>query len=284
LSLDPDISKRVGETVRAVRAAIDRPVTVGVVLGTGLGSFVARMRNVVSLPFASLPHMAEARTRDNEGNLCIGVIDDVAVACMQGEPHLYEGHSASQVVHGVRVMARLGARAVLLTDTCGALDPSLLTGTMMAVQDHLDLMALDSLASAATTFRPTTEVTSPYDAALTDELHDVAYTESLISSRVGNKTEIHLRNGVYGAVRDPAATTPAQAKMLRALGADVVGGSIVPGLVAHRHKGVRVAALAYVSYVASSSRDSIEEATGRFGLAQFELVVRGWVLRANRSL
>jgi purine-nucleoside phosphorylase len=289
--VEPEIAKYLDETERAVRAVMVHPPSVGVVLGTGLGSFVDRMRNVVSVPCSSLPHMPGPRTRHNAGNICFGVIDDAPVVCLQGRSHLYEGHPPWQVVHGVRLLARLGIRSVLLTDSCGGLDPSWTPGTMMVVTDHLDFgpRGMGSLAGPDDDglFTPISELVRDkglYDALLASELHDAARSETLLSARIGKPISIALRDGIYAAVDNPASFGPAHARMLHALGANAVGAGIAPEAIALRFLGVRVAALATISWVAAPVVGPADESTSaRLGQSHFERVVRGWVLRAHRA-
>jgi purine-nucleoside phosphorylase len=282
-----DISACLDETARAVQGAVSQLPSIGVVLGTGLGGFVDRMRNVVSLPFAKVPHMAVPRTRLNEGNLCFGVIDDVSVVCLQGRAHLYEGYPAWQVVHGVRLMARLGVRAVLLTDVCRALESTWTRGTMMVIRDHLDFgfgAEASSLPESDGLFRPPLELTIPYDDVLSEELHDVARSETLLAARIGKPIDIVLQEGVYAGLRDPSGLTRAQIRMFSALGADAIGMGIVPEAVALMAMGIRVGALGYVHHVAAPSTTlPDDEATGRGGHALFDRVLRAWVLRAART-
>lgn len=278
-----DLAAALDETVRAARKVMLEPPSVGVVLGTGLGSFVSRMRNVVTAPFAELPHLAPPRTEGNEGLVCFGRVDDVPIVCLQGRAHLYEGSAPWRVVHGVRLMARLGVRAVLLTDACGALDASWAPGTMMLVRDHLDVAA--SAASFLPfgdehLFRAPSALTTPYDAPLADELADALHRESLLASRIGQPFDVDMREGTYANVRGPGVTeAEAEARMLATLGANAVGTALVPEVSALAQMGVRTAALAYVSWAAGvAGSGSAATAT----LPYFERLLRAWVLRAHR--
>jgi purine-nucleoside phosphorylase len=284
------IAARLDETVRAVEAALRGTASprIGVVLGTGLGAFVDRMRNVVSMPWGSLPHMPLPRTSGNPGNLCFGVIDDVPLICLQGRTHLYEGYPAWQVVHGVRVMARLGVRSILLTDSCAAIDPSWPEDTLVAVADHLDLsFRAESFIDleAGSLAQPPGEVRAPYDAALSAELHGAARSEVALAARIGKPVEIPLHEGVYAGVFDLRAVTPAQVRMAHALGASVIGAGIVPEVQAATELGARVVALAHVAFVAGPRRTPIDdEPTGRhLAPPVFDRVARAWILRADRA-
>jgi purine-nucleoside phosphorylase len=275
--MENDVAACLEETVRAVQAVAERTPTIGVVLGTGLGGFVDRMRQVLSIPCSSLPHMAAPRSRHNEGNVCLGVVDDVPIVCLQGRIHLHDGCPPWQVVHGVRLMAALGVRAVLLTDACLPLDPTWQPDTMMAITDHLDLMSRDDSFRWPSEGRDVVSFATPYDAALTGELHEVAKSEMHLAERIGKPVQIVLHDGIYAAVRDRWCTTPAQLRLLRAHGADMVGMAIVPEVIALRQLGVRLAALACVSTGVVAAGDAAPQR------ALFERIVRAWVLRAHRS-
>ncbi len=278
---EPDVAAALDETVSAARRVLLEPPSVGVVLGTGLGGFVSRMRDVVAAPFSALPHLAVPRTEGNEGLVCFGRVDDVPIVCLQGRAHLYEGSPPWQVVHGVRLMARLGVRAVLLTDACGALDHAWAPGGMMLVRDHLDVAASAASHLAigqGRAIRPPSATTAPYDAALADELADALHRESLLASRIGQPFQVDMREGVYANVRGPGVTE-AEARMLVTLGASAVGAALAPEVTALAQMGIRTAALAYLAW---STAKATSSSTSSSTLPYFERLLRAWVLRAHR--
>lgn len=285
--MDPkELIARVDETAAALRALVDIGPRVGVVLGSGLGGFGERLRKVVKVPYGDLPHMPVPTMPGHAGTFCLGYVDDVPVICMEGRVHVYEGVPAWQVVHGVRVMARLGAGAVLLTNAAGVIDPDWTIGTMMVVVDHLDFMAHEPIGRAGgASSPPFPDMRGAYDPALRHELHEAARAESMLSARIShNPTTIELEEGVYAALRDPSCATPAFVRMLGTLGAHVVGASTVPEVTALRELGVRVAALSYVSHHAADGDAPLEEeTTSRFGLSHLHRVARAWVLHADRA-
>jgi purine-nucleoside phosphorylase len=282
-----DLAGRLDETAAAIRYQTEFTPRIGVVLGSGLGGFGERLRNVVKIPFETLPHMPVPTVPGNAGNFYLGYVDDVPVMCAEGRVHMYEDYPAWQVVHAVRVMARLGASIVLLTNAAGALERSCTPGTMVVILDHLDFMAhapigglgLDSVS-------PFPDMRTAYDQTLRDELHAAARAETSLSARVSgqNAVTIELEEGIYAALRDPTCETPAQVRMLVAAGAKIVGSSTVPEVTALRQLGVRVAALSYVAYHAAGvAADLLEdEATSRLGSALLHRLVRAWIVRAAR--
>jgi purine-nucleoside phosphorylase len=271
---------RVDDTVSAVRSKIAAPPRVGVVLGSGLGAFADTLGDLTKIPYADLPHMPASSVLGHEGNLCFGRVEDVPVVCMQGRVHLYEGHSIDRVVHGVRTMARLGVTGVLLTNAAGGLEPPWSPGDLMLVVDHLNLTGRSPLIgpndeSVGPRFP---DMTTAYDPGLRDALIDVA-------ARVG----IPLRKGVYAGLLGPSYETPAEVRMIRALGAQAVGMSTVSEVIALRHMGVRVGALSCITNHAAGiaghplSHAEVEE-TARARRPELVTLLKGWILAAGRHV
>jgi purine-nucleoside phosphorylase len=271
------IAARLEDSVFAIRKRVDAEPRIGLVLGSGLGDFADTLENLVKIPYRDLPHMAASEVAGHAGNLCFGEVAGTSVVCMQGRVHLYEGYSIDKVVQGVRTMARLGARAVLLTNAAGGLDPAWVPGDLMAVSDHLNLTGLSPLVgpedgSVGPRFP---DMTAAYDAELRGWLHDAA--------RDGGLT---LREGVYAGLLGPQYETPAEVRMVRLLGAQAVGMSTVHEVIALRHMGVRVAALSCITNLAAGIAgrplDHAEvEATARSRRADLVALLRGWIARAG---
>jgi purine-nucleoside phosphorylase len=270
---------RLDESVAAVRARARVVPRVGVVLGSGLGAFADTLRELQKIPYAEIPNIPPSRVIGHAGNLVFGYVGDVPIACMQGRVHGYEGHPIWQVVHGVRVMARLGAQAMLLTNAAGGLEPTWSAGDLMIVTDHLNLMHHHPLIGpnddALGTRFP--DMTNAYDVGLRKKLAAVAETE-----------KIPLREGIYAGLPGPSYETPAEIRMLRILGAQAVGMSTVPEVIALRHMRVPVAALSCITNlaagVAPGELDHSEvEATARTRRADLERLLRGWILAAGAA-
>ena len=236
------VRPRLDETVAAVRSRIQSTPRIGVVLGSGLGAFADTLDHLVKLPYAQLPHLPGSRVPGHSGNLCFGEANGVPIVCMQGRVHFYEGHSIESVVHGARTMARLGVERVLLTNAAGGIEPSWSPGDLMIITDHLNLMGASPLTgpnedSFGVRFPDMTEA---YDVTLRERLNEV-----------GAAAGISLRAGVYAALTGPSYETPAEVRMLRILGAQAVGMSTVPEVIALRHMGVKVAALSCITNLAA---------------------------------
>jgi purine-nucleoside phosphorylase len=212
----------------------------------------------------------------HSGNLCFGSVAGVSVVCMQGRVHVYEGYSVDKVVHGVRTMARLGVRCVLLTNAAGGLDASWEPGDIMVIADHLNLTGVSPLVGANDdALGPRfPDMTRAYDPELKSFLHAAA-----------SDARIELREGVYACLLGPQYETPAEVRMVRMLGAHAVGMSTVHEVIALRHMGVRVGALSCITNLAAGigthSLDHSEvEATARSRSADLSALLKGWIARA----
>jgi purine-nucleoside phosphorylase len=273
------IAARLEDSVFAIRKRVESAPRVGLVLGSGLGDFAETLDRLVKIPYRDLPHMAAPEVVGHAGNFCFGEVKGTPVVCMQGRVHLYEGHPVDKVVHGVRTMARLGARRVLLTNAAGGLEPAWAAGDLMVVSDHLNLTGASPLVgpedeSIGPRFPDMTEA---YDSALRAWLHEA-----------GKAAGVALREGVYAAVLGPQYETPAEVRMIRGLGAQAVGMSTVHEVIALRHMGVRVAALSCITNLAAGiggrALDHAEvEATARSRRADLVALITGWIARAGAT-
>jgi purine-nucleoside phosphorylase len=218
-----------------------RPV-VGVVLGSGLGGFADAADDAIEIPYAEIPGWPVSTAVGHAGTLVVGTASGVPVAVMKGRAHLYEGHPADKVVFGVRVLGRLGVHTLVLTNACGAIDVSLEPGQLVLVSDHLNLQG-------------TSPLVGPNDEALGPRFPDMsdAYDPVLRAAarEAGARVGIELPERVYAAWLGPAFETPAEIRMLRALGADLVGMSTVPEVLAARHMGIRCLAISCVTNMAA---------------------------------
>jgi len=241
-AMSSTVRQRLDETVAAVRSKVAAAPRIGVVLGSGLGGFGDTLDRLVKIPYDSLPHLPASRVPGHSGNLCFGEVRGVPVVCMQGRVHYYEGHSIEAVVHGARVMARLGVERVLLTNAAGGVEPTWSPGDLMIVTDHLNLMGVSPLVG------PNED---SFGVRFPDmsEAYDVTLRERL--NQVGAAAGISLRAGVYAALTGPSYETPAEVRMVRILGAQAVGMSTVPEVIALRHMGVKVAALSCITNLAA---------------------------------
>ncbi len=228
--------------VSAIRERTQVEPLVGVVLGSGLGGFADAVEDPVEIAYADIHGWPVSTAVGHAGTLVIGTAAGTPVAVMKGRAHLYEGHPPEKVVFGVRVLGRLGVRTLVLTNACGAVDTSLEPGRLVLLSDHLNLQGTSPLIG------PNEDSLGPrfpdmgdaYDPALRAAAREAA-------ARVG----LELTEGVYAAWLGPAFETPAEIRMMRALGADLVGMSTVPEVLAARHMGLRCLAVSCVTNMAA---------------------------------
>jgi purine-nucleoside phosphorylase len=226
----------------AVRTRTNLRPKVGLVLGSGLGGLADALDLDVAIPFGELPGWPPATAPGHAGRLLFGRLGGVPVAMQQGRFHLYEGHSAGFVVEPVLLFGRLGARAVVLTNAAGGVNAAFGPGTLMVISDHLNLTGRSPLAGAnddrlGPRFPDMTEV---WDRDLRQRLHAAGKAEG-----------VPLAEGVYACLLGPSYETPAEIRMLRAIGADAVGMSTVPEAVAARWAGLRVCGVSLVTNAAA---------------------------------
>jgi purine-nucleoside phosphorylase len=250
---------------------------IGVVLGSGLGMWADGLEDRVVLPYAEIPAMPRSAVIGHAGNLVVGSSGGVTVACLQGRVHLYEGHELDRVVFGARLLARLGCKAVLLTNAAGGIRRGFRPGDLMLITDHLNLTARNPLAG------PNDERLGPRFPDMSD-----AYSPELRSLAVeaARAARARLHEGVYAALLGPSYETPAEIQMLRALGADAVGMSTVPEVIALRHMGVLAGAVSCITNLAAGlspvKLDHAEvEATARAARESFVSFLGGWVALAG---
>ena len=231
-----------GEAVRAIQARSPLRPAVGLVLGSGLGGFAQRLDKATVISYGEIPHFPTATAIGHKGELVLGLSEGVPVAVMAGRVHLYEGYRPDQVVFPVRVLARLGVKVLILTNAAGSVNVNYKPGELMVINDHINLMAVNPLMG------PNDEQLGPrfFDMS---EAYDPALRE--IAEKACGKAGVTVRHGVYVAVAGPSYETPAEIRAFRTLGADAVGMSTVPEVIAVRHMGLRVLAISCITNLAA---------------------------------
>lgn len=235
-----DSARAAADRVRAL--APDRRPGAAVVLGSGLGAVADAVTDAVAIPYADLPGFPIGEVDGHAGRMVLGRLGGVAVACMQGRVHLYEGAGTEAVRTFVRTLARLGCGTMIATNAAGAIRPDMAPGALMMVTDHINMMGLDPLVGR------NDDAYGPRFPSLVDA-YDPALRERLLgaAARLG----IALHEGVYAGWPGPAFETPAEIRALARLGADAVGMSLVPEAIVARHAGLRVAALSVITNAAA---------------------------------
>ena len=233
---------RLLDAAEALAPKLERPPVLGVVAGSGLGALGGRVEDATRIPYGDIPHMPQPSVVGHAGELVLGSIAGLPVAVLSGRVHFYEGHPVDEVVFGVRLLARLGVSSVLLTNAAGGIHPWLVPGTLVRLVDHINLTGANPLVG-------------PNDDRLGPRFPDMSrvYCGELGGrlERAAAASRVTLASGVYAALRGPSYETPAEIRMLRVIGASVVGMSTVPEAIALRHMGVRVAGLSVVSNLAA---------------------------------
>ena len=243
-----DLVARIDQAAEAVRARSPLRPKAGIVLGTGLGGLAGEIVAEAAVDYPELPHFPVSTVESHEGRLLLGTLDGVPVVAMQGRFHRYEGYTLQQVTFPIRVMAALGADTLLVSGACGGMDPLWSPGQLVVLDDHINLMGDNPLVGPnADALGPRfPDMSEPYDRALQRVALDAALARG-----------IPLARAVYAAVTGPCLETRAEYRMLRAMGADVVGMSTVPEVIVSRHMGMRVCGLSIVTDVCIP--DALEE-------------------------
>jgi purine-nucleoside phosphorylase len=232
--------------VARIRQASDLEPRVGVVLGSGLGGLADDVDHAVEIPYAEIPGWPVSTAVGHAGVLVLGALDGVPVALMRGRAHLYEGIGGERVVFGVRVLGRLGIRSLVVTNAAGAINTAFRPGQLVLVSDHLNLQGTSPLVG------PNDDELGPRFPDLSDA-YDPQFRAAARAAAAG--LGIALAEGVYAAWLGPQFETPAEIRFLRVAGADLVGMSTVPEIIAARHLGIRCLAVSVLTNMAAGVVD-----------------------------
>lgn len=259
-----DLSTRLSYALAWVRGKSDVAPVAGVILGSGLAGFADRLGKATVIPYEEIPYFPVARVPGHPGRLVVGELPGeggpVPVVTMQGRVHGYEGWTPEEVAFGARVLCGLGIRALLVTNAAGGVNPAFAPGDLVRIADHLNLSGQNPLVGEnddrlGPRFPDLSDAYDPRLGALLEEA----------AAALG----IALRTGVYACMAGPSYETPAEVRMLRALGADLVGMSTVPEVIAARHMRVPVAGISVVTNYAAGlarrplSHEEVAETAGR---------------------
>jgi purine-nucleoside phosphorylase len=228
------------DAVAHVRERCSAAPQVGLILGTGLGTLADSIEVQQVLPFEDIPHMPVSTVPSHAGRLLFGRLAGQQVAALQGRFHHYEGYSLQQVAFPVRLLHALGVRTLVLSGAAGGLNPLWRAGDLALLSDHINLMGSNPLVGPnLDELGPRfPDMSMPYDHALQE-----------LASQTALELGIRLQRGVYAAVTGPNLETRAEYRMLRMVGADLVGMSTVPEVIVARHMDMRVLAISVVTDV-----------------------------------
>jgi len=245
-----DRTRSVREATRALARHVearlgDRRPVAGITLGSGLGGLADEFENSVRVPYAELPGWPRPTVEGHAGEVVIGTLDGAPALGLRGRVHLYEGGDPARTAFYVRVLAALDVPVLFLSNAAGAIRVGFEPGELMLITDHINLTGRSPLIGPSFGSEPRfPDMTTVYDRELGDTVRMAA-----------RELEIPLREGVYAAVHGPSYETPAEIRMLRTLGADAVGMSTVPEVIAARAAGIRCVAVSCLTNYAAGVVD-----------------------------
>jgi purine-nucleoside phosphorylase len=229
---------RIAATASLIRERWPFQAQLGIILGTGLGGLAGRVELDVAIDYADLPGFVRPTVESHSGRLLFGTLAGKRVVVMQGRFHRYEGHSLPQVTFPVRVMRALGAGTLIVSNVSGGMNPLWSPGELVLIADHINLLGDNPLIGPNDDeLGPRfPDMSEPYDVRLQRLAQEIALERG-----------IRLNRGVYVAVPGPNLETRAEYRMLRAMGADIVGMSTVPEVIVAIHSGMRVLGLSIIT-------------------------------------
>jgi purine-nucleoside phosphorylase len=228
----------IGEAAQFLSTRTPIRPRVAVVLGSGLGAFADELSDAVSIPYSEIPGFPQSTAIGHAGKLILGTIAGIETAVMAGRFHLYEGYSAAQAALGVRVLGKLGAKHLVVTNAAGGIGTHLTEGCLVLITDHINLQGQNPLTGAN-------------DPTLGPRFPDMTEAYSKRARGIAKQLNPGLKEGVYAALPGPSYETPAEIGYLRTIGADLVGMSTVPEVIAANHMGIEVLGISCVTNLAA---------------------------------
>ncbi len=263
------------EAADYLKTKMDAENAIGLILGSGLGELGNEIQYPVVVDYADIPNFPKTTVPGHAGKLILGTLSGAKVLCMQGRFHFYEGHDMKTVAMPVRVMKLLGVKALILTNAAGGCNETFKPGTLMFIDDFINFMGDNPL------YGENLEELGPRFPDMTKAL-DKEYTE--LGIKTARELGIDIRRGVYMGFRGPNYETPAEIRFARTIGADAVGMSTVPEILAGRHCGLRMIAISCITNMAAGmtgeelSHKEVQETADRVK-DQFKGLIRAIVSR-----
>lgn len=235
---EPSLYDRIQQAAAAIRGRSAFTPDIAIILGTGLGGLVKDIKAEATIPYEDIPGFPLSTVESHAGRLILGTLSGRKVVAMQGRFHRYEGYSLQEATFPVRVMHALGAKTLVVTNVSGGMHPLWAPGDLVLIADHINLLGDNPLIGRNDDrLGPRfPDMSDPYDAGLRGKVRGLAL-----------ELGITLREGVYVSVPGPCLETRAEYRMLRALGADIVGMSTVPEVIVAVHEGMKVAGISIVT-------------------------------------
>jgi purine-nucleoside phosphorylase len=230
------------EMIQEAKSAVEERCAlapeIGIILGTGLGRLAETIEAATAIPYRDIPHFPLSTVEQHAGKLILGSLSGKNVIAMQGRFHFYEGYSLQQIVFPIRVMKFMNVKTLIVSNACGGLNPLFSPGTIMVITDHINLL-------------PGNPLIGPNDPRIGLRFPDMSepYSRRLVDlvASVAMENKIRVERGVYAAMTGPSLETRAEYRMLRTLGADAIGMSTVPEVIAAVHAGMQVLGLSVVT-------------------------------------
>lgn len=241
-----ELYKNLCESADYIKNRIEEMPKIGLILGSGLGSFADELEEKIIIPYKDIPNFPRSTAPGHKGNLVIGKSRGKWVLCMQGRFHYYEGYDMSYITYPIRVMKLLGVEKLLLTNAAGAVNENFEVGDFMLILDHINYMGANPLIGPNDEkFGPRfSDMTHAYNLDMIKNIEDAACA-----------VNIKLRKGVYMAFSGPSYETPAEVKMSRIMGADAVGMSTVPEVIVANNVGIKCAGISTMTNMAAGILD-----------------------------
>ncbi|NLL61378.1 MAG: purine-nucleoside phosphorylase [Candidatus Atribacteria bacterium] len=236
-----NILEKITESNKTIREYSDIIPDIAIILGTGLGALADEIENRVVIPYEKIRHFPISTVHGHSGNLVMGKLEGKPVIAMQGRFHFYEGYNMAEIAFPVRVMKRLGAKTIIISNAAGGMNRNFQRGDLMLISDHINLMGVNPLIG------PNEEKLGPRFPDMSQ-----AYNQKLISlaETIALEDGIKLHKGVYAGLTGPMLETPAEYRMLIKMGADAVGMSTVPEVIVANHMGMRVLGISCITDLA----------------------------------
>lgn len=259
----------VEETISYLRERTSRRARVAMITGSGLGTLADEIEEEDSIPYAEIPHFPPTTVLGHRGELVFGHLAGKEVALMRGRVHFYEGHSLRRITFPIRVLRRLGAGALIVTNAAGGLREDFRAGDLMLITDHINLLGMAGFNPLRGPNDPRlgprfVEMSSAYDPGLRE-----------IALSVAEELGLELRQGIYVMSGGPTFETPADVRFLRLIGADAVGMSTVPEVIVACHEGMRALGISHISNVIPAEAVAAEAQISREGSLHEEVLQAG---------
>ncbi len=226
-----ELRKQLHDTLLALHKRSQSRPQIGIILGTGLGALANEIEKEVVVSYKEIPHFPLSTVEFHAGNLIFGKIGGKEIVAMQGRFHYYEGYTMKQITYPVRLMKELGVKILLVSNACGGLNPLFKAGDIMVICDHINLLGDNPLIGENDpNLGPRfPDMSEPYDREFIATIEQIALDE-----------RIKIQKGIYAAMTGPSLETRAEYRMLRTIGADVIGMSTIPEVIVAVHSGIRV--------------------------------------------